>query len=138
MNAARRRFAAVLSGAALLAAIRPMRAAAQAARPASGAAFAPLIGRWVRTDGQYVIHVTKADDAGLLTATYSNPNLLPFWSAEARRENGVLRAMFELRVAGYGGSTYDLAYDPQRDVLTGVYHQAVSKQRYDVRFVRSR
>jgi hypothetical protein len=138
LNAGRRRFSVALAGCGVLAAWHPTRAAAQGGGASAGAAFAPLLGRWVRSDGRYVIHVTRADDAGVLTATYSNPDLLPFWRAQARRENGALVASFELRVGGYNGSTYELAYDPARDVLTGIYHQAVSKQSYNVQFVRSR
>ena len=43
----------------------------------------------------------------------------------------------ELRAGGYNGSTYTLHYDPARDVLEGVYHQAVAQQNFAVRFLRA-
>jgi hypothetical protein len=134
---------AALALAAVLALLAGVPAAAQspvapAAAPRSTAGFAALQGRWVRSDGRYVIHVTAADDTGKLAATYSNPNLLPFWTAQASRENGVLKVFLELRAGGYNGSTYTLAYDAVRDELAGVYYQAVARESYNVRFVRSR
>jgi len=45
---------------------------------------------------------------------------------------------FELRAAGYNGSTYTLNYDAANDRLTGVYDQVVVKQKFEVVFVRSK
>jgi hypothetical protein len=42
-----------------------------------------------------------------------------------------------LQAGGYGGSTYDLLYEPATDRLKGVYYQAVAKQKFDVVFVRN-
>ena len=39
-------------------------------------------------------------------------------------------------IAGATGSTYKLVYDPGRDVLGGLYFQAVQQQTFDVEFVR--
>ncbi|WP_374680815.1 hypothetical protein [Accumulibacter sp.] len=97
-----------------------------------------LKGTWVRPDGGYTIVIKNVGATGQLEATYFNPNQLPFAKAEAAREGGKLRAFFELRAGGYDGSTYDLAYDPASDRLTGTYYQAVAKQRYDVFFARRR
>lgn len=36
----------------------------------------------------------------------------------------------------YPGSTYKLIYDPSRDVLAGLYFQAMQQQTFDVEFVR--
>jgi len=36
----------------------------------------------------------------------------------------------------YPGSTYRLTYDPGRDVLAGLYFQAIEQQTFDVEFVR--
>ena len=46
------------------------------------------------------------------------------------------RVALELRAGGYDGSTYDLTYDPSSDRLSGVYYQAVAKQKFDIYFVR--
>ena len=42
----------------------------------------------------------------------------------------------KLRAGGYGGSTYELTYDPASDRLTGTYYQAVAKQKFNVYFAR--
>ena len=47
-----------------------------------------------------------------------------------------MRVFLELRAGGYGGSTYELIYDPVGDRLKGTYFQAVAKQRYEIQFVR--
>ena len=67
---------------------------------------------------------------------YFNPSPLPFARAQAAQEGTALRLFFELRAGGYGGSTYELTYDPAGDRLKGVYYQAVAKQRYEIYFVR--
>jgi hypothetical protein len=67
---------------------------------------------------------------------YFNPKPLPFARAQAAWEGATLSLFFELRAGGYGGSTYELTYDPASDRLTGIYYQAVAKQRFDVYFVR--
>jgi hypothetical protein len=50
----------------------------------------------------------------------------------------VIKLFFELRAAGYNGSTYTLTYDPAADVLKGVYFQAVAQQKFEVYFTRAR
>ncbi|MFO1311066.1 MAG: hypothetical protein U1F41_03275 [Burkholderiales bacterium] len=111
-------------------------AAALAAQAADAPSFETLRGQWVRPDGGYVITVATVADDGRMTAMYNNPAPLPFAQATARRDNGVLKAFFELRAGGYGGSTYTLTYDPSTDRLAGVYYQAVAGQKFDVYFQR--
>ena len=101
-------------------------------------AFSVLPGRWVRPDGGYVINIRSVDASGKLDAAYANPNPLPFSRAEATREGKVIKLFFELRAAGYNGSTYTLTHDPADDVLKGVYFQAVAQQKFDVYFTRAR
>ena len=95
-----------------------------------------LKGAWVRPDGGYTIVIRSIGPNGQLDAMYFNPNLLPFAKAQASRAGEKLRAFFELRAGGYDGSTYELTYDPATDRLTGIYYQAVAKQRFDVSFAR--
>lgn len=108
---------------------------APAARQAD---FGVLVGRWVRPDGGYTVTVKGVDADGTLDAAYANPTPLPFSKAEASREGQTIKVFLELRAGGYDGSTYTLTYDPARDVLEGVYYQAVARQRFDVRFSRVR
>jgi hypothetical protein len=112
--------------------------AAPAASSISGpqAAFAKLPGRWVRPDGGYVINITSVDASGKLDASYANPNPLPFYTAMATDDGGMVKLFFELRAGGYNGSTYTLTYDVAGDRLKGAYYQAVAKQTFEVFFVR--
>jgi hypothetical protein len=95
-----------------------------------------LKGAWIRPDGGYTIVIRSISPNGQLDAMYFNPSPLPFAKAQASRAGEKLRAFFELRAGGYNGSTYDLTYDPATDRLTGIYYQAVAKQRFDVSFAR--
>mgnify|MGYP001415119510 CR=1 FL=1 len=121
-------------------------ATAQSAAPATKGAGAPAVaenigiavlkGAWVRPDGGYTIVIKSIGPGGKLEAMYFNPNPLPFAKAQASQEGATLRASFELRAGGYGGSTYELTYDPASDRLKGIYYQAVAKQKFDVYFAR--
>jgi len=97
-----------------------------------------LLGRWVRLQGGYVITIRAVDADGKLDASYANPRPLPFYVAVASRDGSALKLLFELRAAGYNGSTYTLSYDAANDRLTGVYDQVVVKQQFDVVFVRDK
>lgn len=95
-----------------------------------------LKGNWVRPDGGYMIAIKSIGANGQLEAMYFNPNPLPFARAQAVQKGVALHVSLELRAGGYGGSTYELTYDPAVDRLTGVYYQAVAKQSYEIHFVR--
>jgi len=97
-----------------------------------------LQGQWVRPDGGYVIDIKSVDDSGKLDATYLNPNPIHVARAEVSREGDSAKVFIELRDINYPGSTYDLTYDPRRDVLLGLYFQAAQQQRFDVIFERVR
>ena len=95
-----------------------------------------LKGAWVRPDGGYTIAIKSVGPNGTLEAMYFNPNQLPFAKAQATLEGASVRVFLELQAGGYGGSTYELAYDPATDRLKGIYYQAVAKQRFEVYFAR--
>ncbi len=95
-----------------------------------------LKGNWLRTDGGYMIAIKSIGADGQLEAMYFNPNPLPFARAQAVQKGNALGISLELRAGGYGGSTYELTYDPAVDRLTGAYYQAVAKQSYEIHFVR--
>ena len=121
-------------------------ALAQSVSPAPKAAAIPaadgairvdvLTGTWVRPDGGYQVVIRNVGQDGRLEAMYFNPNPLPFAKAQVTRDGATLRVSFELRAGGYDGSTYDLTYDPSNDRLSGVYYQAVARQKFDIYFVR--
>ncbi|MBR0696625.1 hypothetical protein [Bradyrhizobium lablabi] len=116
----------------------PPASAPPAAESAGRAAFAVLPGRWIRVQGGYVITINSVDADGRLDASYANPRPLPFHTAVATSDGNGLKLFFELRAAGYNGSTYSLSYDAANDRLTGVYDQVVVKQKFEVVFVRSK
>jgi len=100
--------------------------------------FPKLKGRWVRTDGGYIIDIKSVDEHGKMDATYLNPSPIHVARAEASHAGETTKLFIELRDVNYPGSTYDLTYDTQRDQLTGVYFQAVQQQRFDVNFDREK
>jgi len=100
--------------------------------------YRPLIGRWQRTDGGYVIEIRRVATDGAMEASYFNPRPINVSQAKASAFKEHLKVEVELRDTGYPGSTYTLLYDPDKDALLGFYYQAVQRQNFDVVFVRMR
>lgn len=96
-----------------------------------------LVGRWLRTDGGYILQLTNPEPDGSLQAAYFNPRPVNVSLAAWKHEGGYLGAFVELRAPNYPGSTYTLAYDEERDRLVGIYFQAAMKQQYQVEFERT-
>ena len=103
---------------------------------ASAADYRPLVGRWQRTDGGYVIEIQRVAADGAMAAAYFNPRPINVSWAKASEFKDHLKVEVELRDTGYPGSSYTLLYDPDKDALLGIYYQAVQKQNFDVIFVR--
>ena len=95
-----------------------------------------LIGRWLRTDSQYVIEILEVSPDGTLRAGYYNPQPINVSAAKVENKNGTLQVFVELRDTGYPGSNYTLNYKPQNDALEGTYFQATLKQNFNVAFMR--
>jgi len=100
------------------------------------AAFQKLQGRWQRNDGGYVIDIRNVEPGGKLAAGYFNPRPINVAKAEASQDNGTVKVFIELRDVNYPGSTYNLAYGPADDRLTGTYFQAALRETYEVYFTR--
>ena len=98
--------------------------------------FKPLIGRWQRTDGGYVIEIRSIAPDGKMAARYFNPSPIHVSRAEASKDKEHIKVEVELRDIGYPGSNYTLVYVPEKDALLGYYYHAVSRQYFDVLFVR--
>jgi len=98
--------------------------------------FKPLIGRWQRTDGGYVIEIRSIAPDGKMAARYFNPSPIHVSRAEASKDKEHIKVEVELRDVGYPGSNYTLVYVPEKDALLGYYYHAVSRQYFDVLFVR--
>ena len=103
---------------------------------AIAADYRPLIGRWQRTDGGYIIDIRRVAADGAMEAAYFNPRPINVSQAKASVFREHLKVEVELRDTGYPGSSYTLLYDPDKDALLGFYYQAVQKQNFDVVFVR--
>jgi len=104
--------------------------------PLCAADFEPLIGRWQRPDGGYVLEVRNVGDDGSASVRYLNPRPIHVARSEASRHGDSIKLFVELRDAGYPGSTYTLVYSPEKDVLLGIYYQAGMGQYFDVVFLR--
>ena len=102
----------------------------------AGDDFQPLVGRWQRTDGGYVIDIKKIAPDGKIKAGYFNPNPINVEKAQASKDKEHIKVEVKLRDVGYPGSAYTLVYASEKDVLLGYYFHAVSRQYFDVLFVR--
>ena len=98
-------------------------------------AMLALQGHWVRTDAPYVIELSHAQN-GSLQAAYFNPKPIHVGKTETAEQGGLVQVLIELQDVNYPGSTYVLTYDRPQDLLKGIYFHPVSKQSYDVTFVR--
>jgi len=94
-----------------------------------------LQGRWIRTDAAYVIQLSHGQD-GTLQAAYFNPKPINVGKTETAEQDGMVQILVELQDVNYPGSTYVLSYDRKQDILKGIYFHPVSKQSYEVGFVR--
>lgn len=110
----------------------PAPAAAKDAKPDSRV----LKGKWLRTDGNYVIDIKQIAPSGRIDAAYLNPNPIHVSKAELAKDNAALKIFLELQDTGYPGCTYDLTFDPKTGQLQGKYFQAAQQQTYDVNFQR--
>jgi uncharacterized protein (DUF2147 family) len=109
--------------------------ASQAASQDAAHGFQPLIGRWRRPDGGYVIDIRGIDADGKIDAAYFNPRPINVARAEASQDVDDLKVFIELQDVGYPGATYSLVYNPSQDVLEGLYYQPTAGQTFEVVFV---
>jgi hypothetical protein len=95
-----------------------------------------FIGRWVRTDGGYVINVREVKPDGSVDAGYFNPKSINVSEANVSVWKGFDQLFIKLEDKGYPGSTYKLYYYAEKDQLAGFYYQAVDKETFEVLFRR--
>jgi hypothetical protein len=69
-------------------------------------------------------------------AAYFNPRPIHVSRSNVAEEGGIIELFIELQGKGYPGSTYTLKYNPEHDVMVGIYFQAVIQQPFDVIFQR--
>jgi hypothetical protein len=114
----------------------PDAASTVAAATATAADAGPILGRWQRPDGGYVLEITAWKPGGKLEVNYFNPRPIHVGQAAWTRTSDGLNAFVELRDTGYPGATYALRFDPARDRLVGSYYQPAAGQTFEVEFAR--
>ncbi len=95
-----------------------------------------LLGRWVRSDGGYVIEIREATSDGKLDAAYFNPNPINVGKSEWQLKDEKLIVVVELRDVNYPGSLYTLEFRDAEKRMVGTYYQAVEGTTFDVEFAR--
>lgn len=97
-----------------------------------------FVGRWVRSDGGYVIHVREIKPDSSVDVGYFNPKSINVSEANVSVWKGFNKLFLKLDDKGYPGSTYTLYYYTEKDQLAGFYHQAAVNETFEVLFVRKR
>lgn len=105
---------------------------------AAGQQQSKLKGRWMRSDGDYIIEVFEAAADGTLKAAYYNPGQINVEKGEWTIQDSILYMRIVLRDVNYPGSVYTLQYYRDNDALAGIYFQAVEGINYDVFFTRKK
>lgn len=125
------------------AASAPAPTAPAAATPAPKAATAAVpetvqkvLGKWLRSDGGYVLELRGAEISGVMQAAYFNPKSINVSRAMWMQGAAGFQVMVELNDVGYPGATYVLSYDAASDRLFGQYNQPAMQQSFDIDFVR--
>lgn len=106
--------------------------------PAATLGGEKIRGRWVRSDGGYVLAIGDIDANGRAQASYFNPSPINVAWSRVVAEPAGLTLMAELRDANYPGCLYKLTYDTAHDRLVGTYFQAQLQETYSVEFQRER
>lgn len=118
-------------------------AAAPGTLPASKAVTASVpepvqkvLGKWLRSDGGYVLELRSAELSGVMQAGYFNPKSINVSRAIWMQGGTGFQVVVELNDVGYPGATYVLSHDTQSDRLIGKYNQPAMQQSFDIEFVR--
>lgn len=125
----------LLVAAALVSPFQPVFASENAA-PAVQQDYGVLAGEWQRTDGSYVVKVSKVQTDGKATVEYFNPKPIHVEKAEISTQENLIKLFIQLQDTGYEGSTYTLYYYAEKDALAGFYYQAPMDRTYKVIFMR--
>jgi hypothetical protein len=95
-----------------------------------------VMGKWMRSDGGYVLEIRGADLSGVLDASYFNPKSIHVSRAIWMQGAEGFQIVVELNDVGYPGATYVLSHDAKGDRLVGKYNQPAMQQSFDIEFVR--
>ena len=116
----------------------PAKTEAPAADPAAPAEVQLMLGRWLRSDGTYVLELRGADRSGIVQAAYFNPKSINVSRSIWLRGAEGTQVVVELNDAGYPGATYVLGLASDGDRLVGKYNQPQMGQSFDVEFIRQK
>ncbi len=97
-----------------------------------------LIGKWLRSDGTYIIEIFSIKSDGAMDAGYFNPNPINVGKSGWSIRDGEIVYEIILKDINYPGSKYNLIHDKKNDCLVGNYFQAVQGINYDVLFTRKK
>jgi hypothetical protein len=100
--------------------------------------FNIIAGEWGRIDGNYTLRVRNVMSDGAADVSYFNPGKIHVAESRVSTQEGWIKLFVKLQDKGYPGSTYTLYYYAEKDVLAGIYYQAVTGNNYDVIFVRKK
>ncbi len=114
----------------------PASAATAPATPAVTNPFSTLVGRWQRTDADYVIAIKSISPDGKADAAYFNPSPINVSWALAKSVDKSLTLELELRDQNYPGCLYKLSTTSTPGMISGTYYQAMTQMTYPVSFVR--
>jgi len=101
-----------------------------------GLPFQRMRGRWLRSDGDYLLDLRWVGSDGRVEAAYLNPRPVHVSRAEAMSDAGRIKLLVELQDTGYPGCLYTLHYDAEADRLIGSYYQAARRETFAVEFNR--
>lgn len=93
-----------------------------------------LVGQWERSDGPYTIDIKALLDDGKLDASYLNPSPINVGRSTWDIEKDALKVFVRLHDKNYPGSEYKLTYIKDKQLLSGTYFQALSKEMFNVSF----
>jgi hypothetical protein len=114
------------------------RTEAPAADPGAPAEVQRMLGRWLRSDGTYVLELRGADRSGIVQAAYFNPKSINVSRSIWLRGAEGTQVVVELNDTGYPGATYVLGLAADGDRLVGKYNQPQMGQSFDVEFIRQK
>ena len=96
--------------------------------------FERIKGKWMRSDGGYVLEFKQLKANNELDVAYFNPNPIHVGKARMYEERGFTKVFVELQDVNYPGSRYTLILDAEKTRLVGNYFQATQQVDYEVAF----
>ena len=97
-------------------------------------AFEKIKGKWVRSDGGYVLEFKQLLQNNTLDVAYFNPSPIHVGKARIYEERGFTKLFVELQDVNYPGSRYTLILNVDKNQLVGNYFQATQQVDYEVAF----